>query len=186
MATEIAKKLFTVHDYHKMGDAGILRPDDRVELIRGEIVEMSPIGPRHNGAINRANRALVSIVGDATIVGVQGSIRLDLYSEPQPDFCLLRYRDDFYSTKHATPEDILLILEVSDSSLNYDRKVKVKLYAEVAVPEYWIANLQADCLVTYCDPAGGTYQTVREFHRGAEVTPQLLPNCHIPVESLLA
>lgn len=186
MATEIGKKLFTVHDYHKMGDAGILRPDDRVELIRGEIVEMSPIGPRHNGAINRANRTLVSIVGDTAVVGVQGSVRLDLYSEPQPDFCLLRYRDDFYSTKHATPEDILLIIEMSDSSLNYDRKVKAQLYAEAGVPEYWIADLQADCLVAYCDPAGGSYQTVRELHRGTHVTPQLLRDCRIPVESVLA
>jgi Uma2 family endonuclease len=185
MATEIAKKLFTVYDYHKMGDAGILRHDDRVELIRGEIVEMSPINPRHNGTINRANRALVSIVGNAAVVGVQGSIRLNEYSEPQPDFCLLRSRDDFYTTTYATPKDILLIIEVSDTSLNYDRKVKMQLYAETGVPEYWISDLQADRVVTYCDPAGVTYQTVREFHRGAHLTPQQLPDCRIPVESLL-
>jgi Uma2 family endonuclease len=185
MATEIAKKLFTVDDYHKMGDAGILRNDDRVELIRGEIIEMSPINPRHNGTINRANRSLISLVGNAAIVGVQGSIRLDMYSEPQPDFCLLRFRDDFYTTTYPTPKDILLIIEASDSSLKYDRTVKMQLYAETGVPEYWISDLKADHVVTFRNAAGSTYQTVQEFHRGGRVAPELLPDCSIPVESLL-
>lgn len=134
MATEIAKRLFTVFDYHKMADAGILGEDDRVELIRGEILQMSPINPPHNGTIHRATQALVRIVGDLAIVGVQGSIRLDLYSEPQPDFYLLKPREDFYTTRHAGPADILLIIEVANSALEYDRTTKLELYAETGMP----------------------------------------------------
>src|SRR3989475_11276825 len=141
MATEISKRLFTVHEYHRMVEAGILFEGDRVELIRGEILAMSPIGPRHSAAVLRANQALVRIVGDRAIVGVQGSVRLDDYDEPQPDLYLLRPKDDFYASGHAGPSDIFLIIEVADSSLEYDQTVKKDLYAETGVPEYWISNV---------------------------------------------
>jgi Uma2 family endonuclease len=95
MAIQISKRLFTVHDYHKMVDAGILAEHDRVELIRGEVVAMNPIGPRHGAAVLRANHTLVRLVGDRAIVGVQGSVRLDEYDEPQPDIYLLRPKEDF-------------------------------------------------------------------------------------------
>src|SRR5262245_35541904 len=160
MATEISKRLFTVFDYHKMADAGILGEDDRVELIRGEIVQMSPINPPHNGTSHRATQALVRIVGDLAIVGVQGSIRLDLYSEPQPDLYLLKPREDFYTTRHASPPDILLIIEVANSSLEYDRTTKMELYAETGVPEYWISDIQSDCVITCSNLDGSTYRTV--------------------------
>jgi Uma2 family endonuclease len=185
MATQIAKKLFTVYDYHKMADAGILGEDDRVELIRGEIVQMSPIGPPHNGAIHRASWFLNRIVGDRAIIGVQGSVRLDEYDEPQPDLYLLRPKDDFYSSRHAGPADLLLIIEVADSSLDYDRITKMQLYAETGVPEYWISDLQNDCIITYSDPERGAYRSVNQFRRGDKLTPRLLPDCSIPVDSLL-
>jgi Uma2 family endonuclease len=185
MATEIAKRLFTVFDYHKMADAGILGEDDRVELIRGEIVQMSPINPPHNGTIHRANQALVRIVGDLAIVGVQGSIRLDLYSEPQPDLYLLKPREDFYTTRHAGPADILLIIEVANSSLEYDRTTKMELYAETGIPEYWISDIQSECVIAYSNSDGPTYRTVQTFHRGEKLSPRLLPNFSIPVDSLL-
>src|SRR5436309_14799931 len=132
MATEISRRLFTVHDYHRMVDAGILLEDDRVELIHGEILAMTPIGPRHNAAILRANQSLVRIVGDRAIVGVQGSVRLDEYDEPQPDLYLLRPKDDFYASGHAGPADILLIIEVADSSLEYDQGIKMHLMRRLA------------------------------------------------------
>jgi Uma2 family endonuclease len=185
MASNIAKQLFTVHDYHKMADAGILRAGDRVELIRGEIIRMSPINPPHNGTIHRANHSLSRIVGDRAIFGVQGSIRLDEYDEPQPDLYLLRPKEDFYTSRHAGPADILLIIEVSDSSLEYDRTTKMQLYAETGVPEYWISDLQNDCVIAYSDADGTTYRTIRQFHRGEKLTPLLLPDCSIPVEALL-
>jgi len=185
MATEIAKRLFTVHDYHRMVDAGILREGERVELIRGEVMRMSPINPPHNGTIHRANQALGRIVGDRAIVGVQGSIRLDEYDEPQPDLYLLRPKNDFYTSRHAGPADILLIIEVADSSIEYDRTIKMRLYAETGVPEYWISDLQNDCVVSYSDADGATYRTVRQFRRGEKLTPVLLPDCSIPVDALL-
>lgn len=185
MATEISKKLFTVHDYHRMGDAGIFREGERVELIRGEIIQMSPIYPPHNGAILRATQALVRLVGDRALVGVQGSIRLDEYTEPQPDLYLLRPRDDFYASRHANPADILLIIEVADSTLKYDHTVKLELYAETGVPEYWISNIQDDVLIAYSDRQGKTYGTRRELKRGETIAPQLLPDCRVPVDALL-
>ncbi|HEY2381234.1 MAG TPA: Uma2 family endonuclease [Terriglobia bacterium] len=185
MGTEIAKKLFTVHDYHKMVDAGILHEEDRVELIRGEIVQMSPINPLHNGTIHRATRSLVRIVGDLAIVGVQGSIRLDEYDEPQPDLYLLRPRDDFYTARHAGPADIFLIIEVADSSLQYDRTTKMQLYAETGVPEYWISDLQNDCIIVYRNPEGATYRTTLQFRRGEQLRPALLSDCAIPADTLL-
>jgi Uma2 family endonuclease len=185
MAIEISKRLFTVHDYHRMVDAGILSEDDRVELIRGEVIAMSPIGPRHSAAVLRANQALGRLVGDLAIVGVQGSIRLDEYDEPQPDLYLLRPKDDFYASGHAGPTDIFLIIEVADSSLEYDSTIKMNLYAETGVPEYWISNVRADCLVAYSNPIKDTYGTVQQFHRGQTIAPKLLPGCKMLVDVLL-
>ena len=185
MATQISKRLFTVHDYHRMVDAGILREDDRVELIRGEVITMSPISPRHNAAILRANKSLLKIVGDRALVGVQGSIRLDEYDEPQPDLYLLRPKDDFYASRHAGPGDIFLIIEVADSTLEYDQDVRMHLYADKGVLEYWIVNLRDESLIAYSDIDRDTYRTVRQLRRGETLAPQLLPECRIPVDILL-
>lgn len=185
MVTETSKRLFTVHEYHRMVDAGILRENDQVELIRGEVVRMSPIGPPHDAAILRANRALNRIVGDRALVGIQGSIRLDEYDEPQPDICLLRPRDDFYASRHPGPADILVIIEVADSSLKYDQTVKLKLCAETGVPEYWISSIRDECIIAYSDLRGSAYQNMRELKRGETIAPQLLPGCRIPVDDLL-
>src|SRR2546430_2801667 len=157
MAIEISRRLFTVHDYHRMVDAGILSEDDRVELIHGEILAMSPIGPPHNAAILRANEALTLIVRGKALVGAQGSIRLDEFDEPQPDVYLLRRKDDFYKSRHAGPSDLFLIIEMADSSLEYDQGLKMHLYAEAGVPEYWIADIRNDRLVAYSDPHEGSY-----------------------------
>src|SRR2546427_6216574 len=164
MATEISRRLFTVHDYHRMVDAGILSEDDRVELIHGEILEMSPIGPRHSAAVLRANHVLSRLVGDTAIVGVQGSIRLDEYDEPQPDIYLLRPKEDFYASGHAGAPDIFLIIEVADSTLKFDQGIKMHLYAETGVPEYWISDIEHDCVIAYSDIEKDTYGTVRQFH----------------------
>src|SRR5438034_6339599 len=185
MATEISKRLFTVHDYHRMVDAGILREGDRVELIRGEVIRMSPINPPHNGTIHRANQSLGRIVGDRAIVGVQGSIRLDEYDEPQPDLYLLRPKADFYASGHAGPADIFLIIEVADSSLEYDQDIKMHLYAETRVPEYWVSDIRDERIIAYSDIQGNTYRTIREFQRGDTLKPQLLPECPIAAGLLL-
>ena len=110
MDVAVTRRRFTVHDYHRMGDAGILSPTDRVELIDGEIVSKMAIGPRHGACVDRANRALTTTVGDSAIVRVQGSVRLDLFNEPEPDIVLLRPREDFYASAHPGPADILLVI----------------------------------------------------------------------------
>ena len=185
MSTEVRKRLFNVHDYHRMGDAGILSERDRVELIYGEILAMSPIGSPHGAAVDRANRAMVNITGVQAIIRVQGSVRLDDYNEPEPDIVLLRPTEDFYASQLPGPPDILLIVEMAESSLEYDRTLKSRLYAETGIPEYWIADLQHDCVLAYSDPREKSYRVVRQFHRGDFITPQLLSACRIPIDVLL-
>src|ERR1044071_1275575 len=153
MAVAVSKRRFTADDYQRMGQAGILLPEDHVELIDGEVVTMSPIGPRHCAAVDRSNRAFVTGAGDAAIVRVQGSVRLDFYTEPEPDVVLLRPRADFYATRHPGAPEILLIVEVAESSIDYDREVKTSVYARAGVREYWIADLNDDRVFCFSEPA---------------------------------
>jgi Uma2 family endonuclease len=179
----ITKRLFDVDDYHRMADAGILAEDDRVELIDGEILAMTPIGPRHSASVDRATRALVTAVGERAIVRVQGSVRLDRFREPQPDFVLLRPQADFYASRLPGPSDVLLIIEVAESSLDYDRDVKARVYAESAVPEYWLVDLDGRSVSCYAEPRDGAYQ--RQHGAGQAIAPESLPECAITVATLL-
>jgi Uma2 family endonuclease len=185
MSVEVIKRRFTVDDYHRMAQSGILSPDDRVELIDGEVVAMSPIGSRHSACIDRATRALVMLLVDRAIVRVQSSVRLNRYNEPEPDLVLLRPQADFYASRIPGPADILLIIEVAESSVDYDREVKAPLYAGAGVPEYWLADLNARRLVCYSDPADGAYRTLGHRSAGESVAPVLLPECPIAVADLL-
>jgi Uma2 family endonuclease len=154
---EPVKYKFTAEEYQLMGKAGVFHPEARVELINGEIVVMSPIGLKHAVTINRLTRFLIKNLNDAGIVSVQNSFRIPDYSEPQPDIVILRPRDDFYANKFPLPEDVLLIIEVADSSLKYDRTTKLTLYAEHHIPEYWIANLERDIVEIYRQPQNKSY-----------------------------
>ncbi|HET9361744.1 MAG TPA: Uma2 family endonuclease, partial [Vicinamibacterales bacterium] len=139
MVSTVTRRRFTADEYQRMGQVGILSEGDRVELIDGEIVVMTAMGPRHNASVSAATRALVRAAHDDAIVLPQGSVRLDLYYEPEPDLVLLRPRADFYASRHAGPADILLIIEIADSSLEYDRDVKAPVYAAAGIQEYWLA-----------------------------------------------
>jgi Uma2 family endonuclease len=185
MVRSVIKKRFTADQYQRMGQVGILSADDRVELIDGEIVVMTPIGPRHNASVSSANRALVMAAGRDAIVLPQGSVRLDLYYEPEPDLVLLRPRADFYASRHAGPADILLNLEVAESSLEYDRDVKAPVYAAAGIQEYWLADLNANIVWRYSSPERGAYQSVEPCRRGESIAPRLLPTCVIAVDVLL-
>lgn len=149
----------SVDDYYRMADVGLLAPDARVELIDGEIIDMAPIGARHGGTVNRLNRLLTFAAGQLAVVQVQSAVRLDGMSEPQPDVAMLRPRDDFYTRQHALPTDVLLLVEVSDSTLRFDLDVKVPLYARHRIPEVWIFDLAHRELRTFRDPANGEYLT---------------------------
>jgi len=180
---EVTRRRFTVHDYHRMGEAGILHEDDRVELIEGEIVEMAAIGTRHFVCVNQLNRLLVRGVGDGAIVSVQNPVRLDEHSEPQPDLTVLRVRD--YRESLPGPEDVLLLIEVSDTTLAYDRNVKLPLYARAGIPEVWIVDLTGEVIERHIGPSGDSYRHVERARRGEEIRSSALPELSFGVEAVL-
>lgn len=153
----LARHRLDVDDYYRMADAGILGPDERVELIDGEIIDMAPIGIAHASVVGRITRALVMACGDRAHVWVQNPIRLDEFNQPQPDFAVLRPRADFYAAQHPGPADVLLLVEVADSSLRYDREVKLPIYARAGIPEVWIVDLRHRALKTYWSPSGARF-----------------------------
>jgi Uma2 family endonuclease len=167
-----------------MVEVGILSEDDRVELIDGEVFEMSPIGEPHAACVDTLNELVRDRLGHSVIVRVQGPIQLDDFSEPQPDISILKRRDDFYRHAHPRPEDVLLVIEVSDSTLEFDRKVKVLLYARAGIPETWVVNLKEERIEVYADLAGGAYQTVNSCARGEESQSRSLASLRISVSEV--
>lgn len=185
MAAQPVRHRFTVDDYYRMAEAGILSWEDRVELIEGEIVDMSPIGVRHAQCVDRLNMLLSSISLGKAIVRVQSPIRLDEHSEPQPDLTLLRLRDYSHDHRHPGPEDVLLLIEVSDTTLTMDQKAKLPLYARAAIQEVWIINLQQDRIEVYAQPEGDTYKMVQPVVRGQSISVPTFPAARLQVEDIL-
>jgi Uma2 family endonuclease len=179
-----SRKRLTADEYMQLADDPSLR-GKRVELIDGEIIDMSPIGTRHQACVDRANRALTTVVGQKAIVRVQGSVRLNLFNQPQPDLALLKPRSDFYATASPGPSDILLVVEVAQSSIGYDRGRKLSLYARLGIHEYWLADLNGDVVSCYASPSGEAYRSVKHYRRGQSVTPELLPECVVSIVDLL-
>jgi Uma2 family endonuclease len=182
---EIAKKLFTVEDYYRMAEVGILGPEDRVELIDGEILQMSPLGNKHIACSNRATMLFTEAFGRAVIVSVQNPLRLDTYNEPQPDIIILKPHPDFYESKRVSSEDALLVVEISDTSLVFDLKTKLAHYASSRVQEYWIEDLQHNLLLVFRGPAGSNYKESLTFRRGDRVSLLAFPDTTLKVEDLL-
>lgn len=151
---------YSVDDYYRMAETGILRAGDRVELIEGEIIDMAPIGSRHAAAVNRIGNTLKLGVDTQAIVAVQNPVRLDRYSEPQPDIALLRPREDFYATAHPGPADVLLIIEVADSTLRYDRAIKLPLYARHGIPEVWLVDIDNNSFTIHREPQAAEYAQI--------------------------
>ncbi|MEA3642621.1 MAG: Uma2 family endonuclease [Lamprobacter sp.] len=174
----------SVDAYHQMIRAGIFDEDDRVELIDGALRAMPPIKPDHAGKNNRLNRLLTLRAGDDALVSVQNPLTLQPRSEPEPDLMLLRPRDDFYASAHPTPTDTLLVIEICDSSLRYDREVKVPLYAAHGVPEVWLVDLQHRRLELYREPGIDDYRLVLRPGPGEVVAPLLLPSLRIGVDEI--
>ena len=185
MSRNIIKRRFTYDECLRMSETGILSPTERVELIDGELLVMSPIGPRHNAAVNRTTAAIIRSVGDKACVWNQSSVLLHQFAAPQPDIAMLRWKKDYYAAALPGLNDILLIVEVADASLEYDTTVKLALYAILGIPEYWVADLRKQRLLAHSNPNGDTYSTVRELRPGETIAPLLLPDCWIPVELLL-
>lgn len=186
MAVGLRKRRFTVDEYHRMGEVGILSDDDRVELVEGEIVEMTPIGSRHAAQVDRLASLLWARLGSRAIVRIQGPVQLSTDSQVQPDVALLRPRDDFYAKSHPGPNDVLLIIEVADTSLDTDRRVKVPLYAKSGIPEAWVLDLTANQVIVYRQPAARGYEDERGLDPGQALAPQAFPDLSVTPADLLA
>ena len=187
MTMTMTRRRFSAKEFYKMAKVGILCEDDRVELVDGEIIEMAPIGSYHNGSVNALNRVFVKSVPDDVIVQVQGHLHLDESTMFQPDLAILRPRDDDYFESNPTPEDVLLIIEVSDSTEAYDRNVKLPKYALAGVPEVWQANLPLGFIDRYADPdtATGRYRSVTRHSRGQRIAPTQLRGVAVEVGDIL-
>lgn len=185
MVIQTLRRLFTVSEYHQMMDSGILREDDRVELIEGEVIEMSPIGSRHAACVKRLNRWLSERVGQRAIVGVQDPIRLGERSEPQPDLALLRPRPDFYGQAHPEPQDVFLVVEVAETSADYDREVKVPLYARAGLVEVWLVDIAARVIEVYRQPGPTGYRQMQRLSPGQQLSSAVWPDVSLPVDEIL-
>lgn len=185
MAIEIVRKRFTIDEYHRMAEVGILSEYDRVELIDGEIVEMSPIGKHHAAIVNRLIAVLTEQVGRRAIVSPQNPLLLSDESEPQPDIALFKFRDDYYAEQLPTPADTLLIIEVADSSLDFDRLVKLPRYARGGVPEVWIVNLAVGVIEVYREPIAGEYREMLQAARGDVLDLPGVAGAQVRVEDVL-
>jgi hypothetical protein len=185
MPTAVAPHRFTVHDFHRMGESGILTETDRVELIEGEIVEMTPIGARHASTVKRLIHLFSRHLGEQGIVGAQDPIVLGDLSEPQPDIVVLRPRQDFYAAGHPGPGDVFLLVEVADTSQTYDRRVKLPLYARHGIPELWIVDLAAEVIEVYREPVGEAFQVAEVAGRGEQVRPAEIAGLVLAVDDVL-
>jgi Uma2 family endonuclease len=185
MTLELTRYRFTTADYDRMIEAGILDEGSRVELIEGEIVEMTPIGRRHAAGVDRLTRLLGSRIEDSAQLRVQGPIHLGEASEFQPDLAILLLSPDFYASAHPTSRDILLLVEVADSSAAIDRQIKIPLYAKHGVAETWLIDLEADLVTVYRDPTPTGYSSVLDLHRGERLAARAFPGRELAVSDIL-
>jgi Uma2 family endonuclease len=175
---------FSVEDYYRMAETGILKPDARVELIEGEIVDMMPIGPFHSGSVYRLNRLFSRLAEGRWLVASQGPLRIDQHNEPEPDLMLLRPSADDYTSAHPTPEDVFLLIEIADSSLAHDQATKLPLYARSGIEEVWILNVPQKQLEVYRQPHFLGYDSKIILQQG-EAAPAAFPDALIKVEDLV-
>ena len=184
MVTEPARRLFTVDEYYRMASAGIFSEDDRVELIEGEIIAMPPIGGRHASCVNRLNRLFARTLGDEVVLAIQNPLRLGEGSEPVPDVLLLQPRADFYR-EHPTPADVLLLVEVADTTAKFDRRVKPPLYGRSGITEVWIIDLDRSIIDVQRGPAADGYRLAETKRRGEQLSPAAFPDQWFLVDDIL-
>ena len=174
---------FTVEDYHRLGELGVLSGQVKTELLNGNIIEMSPINSLHAGTVNRISRFLDDLLEKSVLIAVQNPVSLSAYSEPEPDISLLYPRQDFYSASHPTPADVLCLIEVADTTVIKDRSVKIPLYAAAGIPEVWLVDLPAACVEVYALPEGEQYRQVAVYDRNSVLQSPLAGA--IPVKDIL-
>jgi Uma2 family endonuclease len=185
LTTEVRRWKFTADDYMRMGETGILDEDDRVELIDGEVLVMSPIGVKHMAIVNWLTTRLVPLVGANGIVSIQNPVRLDRFNVPQPDVVILKPRADFYRGRVVTAQDVLLIVEVSDTTLRYDRGDKLPRYAPAGVPEVWIVDLADEQVEQYWQPVETRFSQRNLVRRGAIISSVMVPALRVSVDEVM-
>lgn len=186
MAVPIQKRFLTIDEYRHAWEDGVFPDDARLELIRGEVIEMSPIGDRHASCVRKLLRLFSSRLSSHVIVDVQNPISLaEQESLPQPDVFLLRLQQDFYAASTPTPQDVVLVIEVADSTLARDRDVKIRLYAEAEIAESWLVALNLDIIFVFRQPSPQGYLEVRAYRRGEAISPEAFPDESFPVDSIL-
>jgi Uma2 family endonuclease len=185
MALDVRHRPISVSDYHRMFEAGVFRPDERVELIRGELIAVPPMGAPHRAAINRLNRLLTERFNGRAVVQVQCPVIVSDDSEPEPEFALLVWDPTGYEGRDPSPADTLLLIEVSHSSRGFDRRVKVPLYAETGVPEVWLVDLVEHAVLVFRDPLGNKYTTTQVARRGETIACAAFPDDPIPVSDII-
>lgn len=176
---------FSVEEYEKLVETGVLTEEENVELIRGEITEMTPIGRKHADSVNRLNRIFSKELGDQVLVSVQNPLRIEPESEPEPDIVLFEYRDDLYEETHPGPEDVLLIVEVAQTSQELDREQKIPLYAENHVQETWLVDLEEKQIEQFRTPSGDTYKEIRIYEPGDSISPSACSELEMSVNRIL-
>ena len=176
---------FSVEEYYRMGEAGILTEDERIELIDGCIVVREPANPPHSGGVNRIAQILTTVFRDRAIIAVQNPFKIDEFNHPQPDIAVLRPRNDFYATAHPGGNDTFLLIEVSHTSQAFDQRVKAPLYAHARIREYWIVNIPERLLEIYREPTANGYSQVTRWKPESEVVIQAFPDDVLPVSDII-
>ncbi len=177
--------LFTVEDFHQLSEIGVLGPEhERIELIDGKLLEPMAVGSKHAGIVNFLAKFIERQVGEKIIVSNQNPVRLNTYSEPLPDLALLKFKDDFYRTAHPIARDVLLLIEVADSSLAFDLSEKATAYAQAGIGEYWVIDITGEKVHTFTKPAGLEFRSVKTVHRGDRLECELIDGLSVEIDSL--
>ncbi len=184
MSALVQRRIFTVDEYDTMIKAGVFDGKERVELIEGEFVKKMTQGDLHIGCVNKLNYLFVPQLLNNAIVAVQNAVKINNFSAPEPDVAILRFRADFYSTGKARPEDILLLIEVADTTVHTDRQIKIPLYARAGVPEVWLVNLPRKIVEVYTEPKNGKYQVVGKAGKSEILQPQTIADLSVKVADI--
>lgn len=185
MSIPVLKRRFTVEDYHKMAEIGVFKPNEKNELINGEIILMSPIGKRHAACVSRVSELFFSRLATVASVRVQNPITLDDFSEPQPDISLVKRRSDFYQERHPQPADIFLLVEVADTTIDFDLSVKIPQYCQSGIEEVWLVDLNQNCIRVYRTPTPNGYQLIQLFTAEQTLTLGAFPEVKINIKEIL-
>lgn len=185
VTTPPKRRRFTVDEYYKMAEAGILNRDERVELIEGVVIEMSPIGGKHLGDVLYFDHVLTSVLQKRAVVMAQGPIQLGPRSEPEPDISVLKWRDDFYRSEKPRAADVFFLVEVMDSSAKLDRGRKLRIYACEGIPELWLVDIPGELIEIHRNPSGETYKEKRTVSRGETLSPEAFPDVVLEVNAIL-